>query len=125
MHYLKSIDLFGAEFNFTIFGKKSYDTVYGGTLSLLVGLFTIAVCIMFGLDLVMRTNPKVVQERVLPINYTYVNATTQNFPIFWTIFDENGASVNFTNILFPKLNFFIFKFNKTTGGWDMKDRKEL
>ena len=125
MQYITSIDLLGAEFNFTIFGKKSYDTIYGGVLSLLVAIATVSVCFFFGLDLVRRTNPKVLQERVLPINYSYVNASIQNFPIFWTLIDDNGSPVNFTDILFPKLNFYVSKLNATQGNWDLLDHKLL
>ena len=122
---IKKIDLFGAEFNFTIFGEKSYRTFFGGMLSLLVILTTITISIMFGLDLLLRKNPIVLKETVVPEYYEYINVTLQNFPIFWRIEDDNNAVVNFTNILYPQLNFYVYKFNNSSGQWDYLDKKTM
>ena len=122
---IKKIDLFGAEFNFTIFGEKSYRTFFGGMLSLLVIFTTITISIMFGLDLLLRKNPIVLKETVVPEYYEYINVTLQNFPIFWRIEDDNNAVVNFTNILYPQLNFYVYKFNNSSGQWDYLDKKTM
>ena len=125
MEFIRSIDIFGAQFNFTIFGKSNYNTSFGGFLTLFIVIATIVISIMFGLDLVLRTNPKVLIDRINPPNYSYINASVQNFPIFWNIVDDNNLPINFTNILFPELNFYVFKFNKTTGVYDLVDTKPL
>ena len=125
MEIIRSIDIFGEQFNFTIFGKNKYNTTFGGFLTILIVFATIVISIMFGLDLVLKKNPKVLKERIVPQNYSFINATVQNFPIFWRISDDNSNPVNFTNILYPDIILYVNRFNKTTGVYDLIDKKSL
>ena len=125
MEFIRSIDIFGAQFNFTIFGKANYNTYFGGFLSIFILIASIIISLMFGQDLFFKTNPKDLIERIVPKNYTYMNATVQNFPIFWRIADDNANPVNFTNILYPDIILYFNKFNKTTGVYDLIDKKRL
>jgi hypothetical protein len=108
MDFLREIDIFGEKFSFSIFGKDTYNTHLGGLLTIAIVTLTIVFIIMFGLDLILRTNPNVVNERVVPENYTYFNCNIDNFPIFWRFSDNNSILVNHTDIFYPKLTFYAF-----------------
>jgi hypothetical protein len=101
MDLIQEIDLFGEQFNFTILGKTKYKTFFGGVLTLIMFIATVVFCVLFGMDLIIRSNPKVMTERIIPNNYPYVNCTIDNFPIFRRIADD--ITTNITNILFPQL----------------------
>jgi Gpi18-like mannosyltransferase len=73
---------FGEEFYFQIFGKPKYTTSFGGVLTFLTRISTIIITILFGIDLIKRSNPKIIIERIISPNYNYLNFTLQNFPIF-------------------------------------------
>jgi hypothetical protein len=125
MNFIKNIDIFGEEFYFTIFGKSKYTTVLGGILTLLTGISTIIITILFGIDLIKRSNPKIVTERVIPSNYTYINCSLQNFPFFWRISDDNNLKANFKNVLYPELSLYAYYFNTNISEWEMTDKKSL
>ena len=119
MKYLENIDIFGAGFNFTIFGKSTFNTIFGGILSLILVGASIGVSFLFGSDMLTRKNPKVMIDRIIPNNYSYVNCNLNNFPLFWRISDDNGLPVNFTGILYPVSLFYVYKFNKSTTLMDL------
>ena len=125
MEFIKSIDVFGQEFYFTIFGKSKYNTMFGGMLTILVFIFTCLITILFGVDLITRTNPKVMVERVIPKSYTYTNCSIQNFPFFWRFSDDNIQTIDITNILFPQLSFFVYKYNNISNQYDLLYNKFL
>ena len=50
MSILKSIDMFGKEVKFHIDGRESFNTIFGGILSILVYLGMIAMTWYFGKD---------------------------------------------------------------------------
>jgi hypothetical protein len=125
MEVIKSIDIFGEVFNFNIFGKREYNTVLGGILTFSIVIITFVTTIMFGLDLILRTNPKVLIQKVVPLKYSYINCTLQNFPFFWRISDDNALNVNYSNILYPTLVFYVYQYNKTINNYDFIESKIL
>ena len=118
MKLFEKIDLFGEVFNFTIFGKSTYKTMFGGMLSLVLILASIGISFLFGMDMISKKNPKVMIDRIIPENYSFINCNISNFPIFWRISDDNSATVNFNGILYPNLTFYVYKYNKTTSAMD-------
>jgi hypothetical protein len=125
MGFIKYLDIFGKEFSFKIFGYSSYKTTSGGILTIIMFFITSVLTFMFGVDLIKKSNPRVMMERVIPINYSYINCTIQNFPLYWRISDDNSANVDFTNILYPKLSFYVYKLNKSDNSYIKLDEKEL
>ena len=119
MNLLKSIDLFGTDFNFTIFGKDNYNSLFGGFLTVLVVTATIIFSIMFGRDMISRKNPKVMIDRVVPQNSNYIECNLTNFPIFWRITDDYNNAINFSNYLYPDSVFYVYYFNKTINNFDL------
>ena len=118
MKLFEKIDLFGEVFNFTIFGKSTYKTMFGGMLSLVLILASIGISFLFGMDMISKKNPKVMIDRIIPENYSFINCNISNFPIFWRISDDNSATVNFNGILYPNLTFYVYKYNKTISAMD-------
>ena len=125
MSILRSIDLFGAKFSFTIFGNNHYNTTFGGILTLLVYCAIIVLSFMFGHDLVTRDNPKVIIERVVPNNYSYIDVNISNFPIFWNINDDDNTPKDITNYLFPESKYYYYKYNNSMNNFYPVDKKLL
>ena len=71
MDLLKKIDIFGTKFNFTIFGNSHYNTKFGGVLTFITVALSMAVTFIFGNDLLFRKNPKVITEKLVPVNYSF------------------------------------------------------
>ena len=123
--FLKKIDFFGTQLNFTLFGNSSYNTKFGGIITILLFATLIFLTISFGNDFVMRNNPSIISERVIPDNYEYKSLNLSNMPIFWSIYDDDSHPVNFTGILYPQLILYVFKYNKTTQIMDKIDQKSM
>ena len=58
MKYLKKIDIFG------IFEDNQYNSMFGGFLTIVFTAFS--VIFLFGTDLYLRKNPKVIIDRIVP-----------------------------------------------------------
>ena len=64
---LNSIDIFGTNFNFTIFKQERFKTFFGGLLSLLSLGISVIFTIFFGRDFFYRTNPKTLIQYKQPL----------------------------------------------------------
>ena len=121
MNLLKKIDIFGTKFNFTIFGNSHYNTKFGGVLTFITVALSMAVTFIFGNDLLFRKNPKVITEKLVPVNYSFNYYNVSNFPFFWTLKDSLNNLVNFTDILYPVSKIYVYKYNTTTSQLVLND----
>ena len=117
MKYLKKIDIFG------VFGDNQYNSMFGGFLTIVFAEFSISVIFLFGTDLYLRKNPKVIIDRIVPNDQLYMKYSLSNFPFFWNIFDDHNNVSNFTKILYPISNFYVYKYN--TNLLELNDTKIL
>lgn len=66
MRVIESTDLFGTNFNFSVFQQTTFKTYFGGLLT----IFCLGICIVFtiffGSDFFNRTNPKILLQYVQP-----------------------------------------------------------
>ncbi len=125
MEFIRDVDILGEVFFFTIFGKSTYNTFFGGLLTLLIILFTFVTSIFFGMDLITRTNPTVIMERDVPEKYSYINCNLTNFPLFWRLKDDYDVTFDFSKVFYPELNLYVHKFNPETGVYDLLEIKKM
>lgn len=67
MHFISSIDIFGTNFNFTIFKNEKLQTTFGGILSIISLAISVIFTIFFGRDFFYRLNPKTLTQLVQPL----------------------------------------------------------
>ena len=122
MKNLKKIDIFGEKFNFSIFGNNQYNTNFGGLLTIFFLAFSISVTFLFGTDLYLRKNPKVLLDRIVPKDYHYINCSVSDLPYFWNIIDYENHVRNFTNILYPISTLQVYKYNTKNHSLDFQKK---
>ena len=121
MNHFYMLDIFGTNFYFTNFGKKKFHTSFGLILSIILYILVATFIGVFGLDLFNRLNPKIISEQVRPLMHKLITLNPYNFTLAWRIQDENGSTWNFTDVLFPLINYQDFERNNSTGIFDLKE----
>jgi hypothetical protein len=93
MEWIKSIDLFGTEFQFTIYRNDRFKTVTGGLLSFIFTIFIIFFIFYEGRDLYLRERPMsyvqdVTNENGIPAR----NLTYDDMVLAWRLYDAGFVS---------------------------------
>ena len=101
-NFLEEIDIFGHDFNFSVFNKKQHRTYVGGILSLLTICCTFVSTLYFGKDFYFRTNPMIVNDRIQYPTYPQYKIDSSNFVFGFRVED---SKLNFFN----ESSFFEFK----------------
>jgi len=112
---LKIIDIYGTKFGFKLENQETFNTAFGGTLTIMT--FTIVVILSFflGQDFYHRTNPSIYIDTIVPEKYDPpVTLAPENFTIAWRIEGETSENKNFTDIIYPVIRQFSYKRNETT-----------
>jgi hypothetical protein len=100
MSILKKIDIFGTEFQFTIFNNKNFKTNLGGFCTLIAVLFAIILTLLFGRDLFFMDSPKIFVEDIIPNEYPKLKYLShKNLLVAWRIKDQSGDKGSFENYL--------------------------
>ncbi len=87
----KVCDIYGSVFNFKSFGENRFKTVAGGFASIILILCGLAISIIFGQDLYLRTNPYIVSQKIVPSSFQYTNVDISNFTLAVRIEDFLGV----------------------------------
>jgi len=74
--FLKNLDIFGTNINFTINNQLKYNSTLGGLITILLVLIYIALFNLFAKDLYLKLNPKLTSEKVF-----ITNSILNNFSI--------------------------------------------
>jgi hypothetical protein len=114
-HIFKTIDLYGTNFQFNIFNKNKFKTMIGGFLTLICFILVILFSFFLGSDFFYKTNPKIITENIIPQESPKpLLLTPENLVIGWRFSDNNGASVDITNKIYPVITYYKLHFNSTT-----------
>ncbi len=114
MKNLNWLDIFGTTFKFTTFKDSKFHTGIGQFLSFTTYILVGSFIGVFGLDLFNRSNPRIISEKVKPLEYTNFTINPNNFTFAWTIEDDYGY-FNFSKKLFPKIRYRRTIRNNKTG----------
>jgi hypothetical protein len=111
---LKLIDIFDTNFQFRTFNKSKFRTNIGGIISLTSVLLIIVFSIFFGWDFFFKKNPKILNQTIFPDKYPDpFLMTPENFVLPWRLSDDYSQTVNFTNLIYPRLQYFKYKLNES------------
>lgn len=122
--YLNYLDIFGTTFSFTTLGNSKFHTNIGYFLSFTCYALTGAFISVFGVNLINRANPKIISERVRPIDYKSALYNTTRFTFAWRIEDETGYLWDYTNKLFPEVQYHLYERDPVSNELIIK-RKEI
>ncbi len=107
----KTIDIFGITFNFTTLGKEKFKTNLGSLMTIIcvvtIGVFTF----LFGQNFYYRENPSVINQIVVPDNYSEpFNITTNNLFFAWRVtrLPSQETNYNYTGTFFPMLGYIHY-----------------
>jgi hypothetical protein len=100
MRLLKSIDIFGSSFQFTIFNSKQYKTKLGGLFSIILLILAVIFTFLFGRDMFYMDNPHVTVDYIIPPQYPWIrNLTADKFLTAWRVNDQDGIYGNYSDYL--------------------------
>ena len=109
MEVLQKIDIFSTPITFKIMNNEKYHSLIGVSLSLIIMISTILFTYFFGMDFVFHLESNILQSTRTNKTYEFFNLSMDEFFIAWQIEGEYYDEVNFTNILYPILNYYSYK----------------
>jgi hypothetical protein len=90
MVQLSYFDIYGSEFRFRVFGKKSYQTNLGFVCTILTVMLAIFFAFVMGSDFFYRKDPKLVSEVGYGSKRTNITEITKNFQFFFGNKEESS-----------------------------------
>jgi hypothetical protein len=110
---LKNLDIFGSPFQFTIYKKEKFNTIFGGMVSTLVIFLVILTIVFLGHDFYLRENPRsnqeVVDTIVEPEPFPIKN---DNLSVCWRFMINDTIKTNQTDYIYMNINFTDWLENK-------------
>ena len=95
---VKSIDLFGKNFNFRIKESKLVTSSIGGVLSLLLCAITIVIAFLFGKNFLFRLNPSILSQKIIGKEVIYTPINNYNFTIAFNM-ETDYSEINIPEFL--------------------------
>ena len=125
--FLSNIDIYGTDFQFTIFQNNKFRTVFGGLSTIVTVGLLLMFSLLFGKDLFYRTNPKVLYQNVFPTTYSSFQMRPDNFVVAYRLSYSNGDSLTPDDMskIYPVPLYFSYLKNKTTGQLDSVIAEQL
>jgi len=120
-HFIKFFDTFGPSVNFTIRSETNFKTVLGGFISIIVYSLYIFFFVLFGKDMIFKSNPNINLEIIIPDNQEKYHID-KDFLFAWKIEDYYGSPLKeeffkgyfsyniYDNYLMNKLNTSYINF---------------
>ncbi len=63
---IKTLDIYGTIFNFTIYQHSKYKSILGGVVSLFTVTWLVLIIYYFGIDFYTRDNPRILSQEKFP-----------------------------------------------------------
>lgn len=87
------IDLFGTQIDLRIANKSSYHSIISILFSFIFFFLVIAYCYIFGIELLIRKNPKTLQSISTSTHYEFFNYTQEKYFVAWRLEDVEGNEI--------------------------------
>ena len=114
----KICDIYGTHFHWLLGNKSKYYSFYGGLFSILTVFSWIIIFIVFGLDDLKKNNPISNTSTLPPKGLKNIQFGKEKLYLPWRMIDYDYKSVNHEGVLYPKIYYFIRKYNNITGLMD-------
>jgi hypothetical protein len=106
--FLKSIDLYGSPYHFTIFNNPKYKTEIGGFITILTLIGYALSFWYFGRDFYNRNNPHYLNEKITLANYQNYNIGKDDIMIALRLEDFDGNYIDPTGLLSLEINYYNY-----------------
>jgi hypothetical protein len=111
---LKSCDLFGNKFYFTVLKNESYKTTFGGITSIVCISIIAVFTFLFGQDFFTKKNPKIIQQTEIPDDYLPpYKLSPDTIVIPWRFSNNDGDQVDYSGIIYPILTYYEYITNSS------------
>ena len=117
--WMSHVDIYGTVFNFTINKNLKYKTFFGGFLTLITFIICIIIVYLFEKDFFYKTNPTVLEQKIISAQHDKILINSKNLTIAWRIEDNNGNPISFDGYFYPKINYLAYENNKTTDNFKL------
>jgi len=91
--FLKTVDMFGAEFKLNIKGKETFTTLLGGIFTVLLGMATIILAWYFGKDIYLKSSPYYLSKTAYKQLTAMIDFTSFNFCFALHVEDVQGRPI--------------------------------
>ena len=115
---LKICDLYGTRFHWYIGYKPKHYTYYGGIFSISSLIIYILLLVILGMDDFERAHPIISEAAIPPKGYKNIKFGEKKLYIPWRVVDYDEKPLDIKGILYPKIFYFISKYNSKTGKMD-------
>jgi len=105
---LRTIDIYGSPYNFTIFSEPIYKTSAGGVATIITLLFYIYCFFFFGTDFWMRQNPHFLNEKITLPNYPKYTLNRDDIIIGFRVEDLDGNVIDISRLFNISITYFQY-----------------
>ena len=119
--YLKYIDFFGTSFNFYIEKNRKLYTPLGGILTLLAGIFGVALFLSLNMDDFLHNIPESTTS-IKKENYRKIKFKDEKIWIPWRIRNFSSKTINHTGIIHPLIFYYKAKRNNSLSNFDITQK---
>ena len=118
LEYLKYADCFGTTFNFYTERSIKLYTPLGGILTLLAGIFGVALFLYLNIDDFLHNIPQSTTS-IKKENYRRIKFKDEKIWIPWRIRNFASKTINHTGLLYPIIYYYKEKRNNTLDNFDI------
>ena len=104
--FLREIDILGIKFHFYSGKTLKKSTVFGGILTILLGILSMILFSIFGNNLFSRKNPSVTMSIENNLNYEYFDLSQEKILFAFRIEDYDAHFIDVSNILYFKIYYY-------------------
>ena len=112
LEYLKYADCFGTTFNFYTERSIKLYTPLGGILTLLAGIFGVALFLYLNIDDFLHNIPQSTTS-IKKENYRRIKFKDEKIWIPWRIRNFSSKTINHTGLLYPLIYYYKAKRNNS------------
>lgn len=94
MKFLEMLDFYGKKINLNIKGEESYNTLFGGIISLLIWIGTLSLLWYFGQELWLRQEPKYFSRITYTDNTPWISLNESDFYFLFQVKDNKGRTID-------------------------------
>ena len=107
--FLKEADFTGIKFHMYSGETLKKKTVFGGIVTILIGIFIISIILVYSKKFIMRKNPSVTISIENNLKYEFFDLKKEKIFFAFRIEDYDGRYINETNILYFKIYYYTSK----------------
>jgi len=119
MSFIEACDFLAKEFKFQIEGRKKYQTILGGLLSIILTVAVIYISYYFGKELWEHKSPILLEKKSLLDDFPMINLTQKDFNVAFRLENDNGDFYSDPSLFEYYFYYQYYKQNNDTGYYEL------